>query len=59
MSIFSFSFFHNSNINKKNITKKNKEIENNYKLLIENEKYPDTYKELKKDLEINPFFLTF
>ena len=57
MSIFSFSFFRDSNINTENNKKINVLNKNN--LLLKNETYPDFYKELKKELEFNPFFLTF
>ena len=65
MSIFLLLFYPDGNLNKidhkiDNNNKIDNNINNNNKRkIINNEKYPDYYKELKKDLEMNPFFLTF
>ena len=55
MSIFLLSFYLDGNLNKIDNTVNN----NKTKIVNNNYKNNNKYKELKKELEINPFFLTF
>ena len=67
MSIFLLSFYPEGDLNKiytsVNNNKKTKQISNKETRTVNINKkyknYDNKYEELKKDLEINPFFLTF
>ena len=66
MSIFLLSFYLDGNLNKIDNTVNNNKTKiinsnNNNKTKIVNNNYKNNnkYEELKKELEINPFFLTF
>ena len=64
MSMFLLSFYPEGDLNQTytpvNNNKKTKQINNKETRTVNiNEKYDNKYEELKKELEINPFFFTF